>query len=764
MIDRLKYLNNIGRFESVSSSGQTDLGKLTLLFSENGRGKTTLCALLRSLDSGDPAPILERRRLSATAEPHAVIRCDGDDISFDGKSWRGSGPRIFIYDDHFIDANVCSGLDVEASHRKGVHALVLGERGVQKEREVQALTKEIAQHQAELRAAEQAVPLEARAGMSIDEFCALEKPDDLKNRIKDGRSQLSILRDAQKIVAAGTFKPIGFPDLGLEALEETLAASLEDIDGAALRAVGERIQDLGPGGEAWIADGVEKLGDDSTCPFCQQDISQQTLVTSYRLYFSLAYRAHKKRIESARRETESVLNGDRLAEFERTAERARSTAEFWAKHVSVPHVELESEKLANTWKTARTGLLTILDKKAGAPLDAASLDEETRSALTDFRDTAQHLDDLSNSLLAVNSSLEAVKSRAASGSVSAAESKLARLEATQQRYQTDIATSCEAYLSAKSMKADAERKKQEAREELDAHRTEAFGRQEGAINEVLDLFNADFGVCSLKPSDARGVPSSTYELRVNGAVVPLVAPEQPEPSFRTSLSAGDRNTLALAFFLVSLQEVENLQDAVVVLDDPCCSLDDARSFATVREILRLTEKTAQVVIMSHSSPFLCHLWEKADKTETAALQIRDCAAESSTIDTWDADAAAVEEYAKEHESVRDYVASKHTDSRRTAIALRSLLEHYTRVVYVQHFQPGENLGKFVARAKSAKANGNPIMAAKRLDELDQLRDYANHFHHDTSRNWERNLSNLNEVELKGFAKRVLKFVSDGHAI
>jgi wobble nucleotide-excising tRNase len=64
MIGRLQLIRNIGQFDSVSAGAAISLARLTLVYSENGRGKTTLAAILRSLASGDALPIAERQRLS----------------------------------------------------------------------------------------------------------------------------------------------------------------------------------------------------------------------------------------------------------------------------------------------------------------------------------------------------------------------------------------------------------------------------------------------------------------------------------------------------------------------------------------------------------------------------------------------------------------------------------------------------------------------------------------------------------------------------
>lgn len=53
--------------------------------------------------------------------------------------------------------------------------------------------------------------------------------------------------------------------------------------------------------------------------------------------------------------------------------------------------------------------------------------------------------------------------------------------------------------------------------------------------------------------------------------------------------------------------------------------------------------------------------------------------------------------------------------------------------------------------------GTPILSAQNYTELDNLREYANQFHHDTSKTWRENFSSVNETQLTGYAKRVIEF-------
>ena len=77
---------------------------------------------MRSLGSGDPIPIAERRRLAAAHPPHIVLDCvDGSPAIFQNNAWSRSLPNIAVFDDLFVDDNVCSGLDVEADVIDGQH-------------------------------------------------------------------------------------------------------------------------------------------------------------------------------------------------------------------------------------------------------------------------------------------------------------------------------------------------------------------------------------------------------------------------------------------------------------------------------------------------------------------------------------------------------------------------------------------------------------------------------------------------------------------
>jgi len=73
MVQRFILLRNVGKFDNVDAGAQLPLSRLTVIYAENARGKTTLAAILRSLASGRTELVMERARLGAQQAPHVVI-------------------------------------------------------------------------------------------------------------------------------------------------------------------------------------------------------------------------------------------------------------------------------------------------------------------------------------------------------------------------------------------------------------------------------------------------------------------------------------------------------------------------------------------------------------------------------------------------------------------------------------------------------------------------------------------------------------------
>ena len=260
----------------------------------------------------------------------------------------------------------------------------------------------------------------------------------------------------------------------------------------------------------------------------------------------------------------------------------------------------------------------------------------------------------------------------------------------------------------------------------------------------------------------RGGSSCTYNVLINNVAVAINGMDG-EPCFRNTLSAGNRNTLALAFFFASLDQDPQLSKMIVVIDDPMTSLDEHRSLTTVQETGRLVKRVQQVVVMSHSKPFLCDIWKAADKENRSAMKIvRE--GDGSILTEWIVSKDLITEHDRRHDAVSTYIKGPVTiqgaqgaDERSVAASLRHILEAYVRVAYPGIFPPGSLLGNFCDICMQRKGTAAEILHEQETNELRCLLDYANKFHHETNLAYET--ENINDQELLDFSKRTLRFAS-----
>jgi len=763
LLERIQLLRNIGQFDSVNAGAQLPLAKLTLIYAENGRGKTTLASILRSLGTGVADLVLERQRLGATNPPHVVLGIAGTTVQFHNGAWPAPMPEIAIFDDGFVAANVCSGVEIGAGHRQNLHELILGAQGVALNAALQGHVARIEEHNRALTQRSNAIPTAARGDMEVDEFCTLPVNPDIDAAIAAAERNLAAGRSAEAIKQWSEFQPFSLPSFDIGAINALLARTLPDLEAEAAARVRGHLRSLGRGGEAWVGDGMTRIRPASegheheVCPFCAQDLGGSPVIQHYQAYFSEAYRNLRTTINDAGQGINTAHAGNVPAAFERVVRVAVENRTFWNAFTDVPEVSIDTAAILRAWTSARDGVLTVLRAKAAAPLEQMELPQDVLALVAAYDNDRTSIGAVSDALVACNAPIAIVKEQAAAANLPALTADLARLQAVQRRHSEPTNAQCTDYLAEKAAKTVTETLRRQARVALDNYRQDVFPAYEAAINTYLQRFNAGFRLASVSPVNNRGGSSCNYNVVINNVSVALTA--DAGPAFRNTLSAGDRNTLALAFFFASLDQDPQLAQKIVVIDDPMTSLDEHRSLTTVQEMRRLVARARQVIVLSHSKPFLCQLWEGADTAARQAILIRRDAV-GSTLAAWDVNQDCITEHDRRHALVAAYLgAADPATERRVAAALRHILEAFMRVAYPSAFPPGTLLGPFIGVCQQKVGHPNQLLNQADIDELRALLAYANRFHHDTNAAYET--AAINDQELTHFSARVLAFAKRG---
>jgi wobble nucleotide-excising tRNase len=758
LVERIQLLRNVGKFDSVNAGGQLPFSKITLIFAENGRGKTTLAAILRSLGDGNPVHITERKRLTATRDPHIVVNiAGGASCVFQNATWSATLPEIAIFDDAFVAQNVCSGIDIESGHRQNLHELILGAQGVSLNATVQAHAAKIEEHNREIRAREGAIPAAARGRLSVDDFCALKDVLSITDAIAEATRALSAAQSSDAVRRHEDFRDIALPTFDIEAINTLLGRTLPDLEEQAVAQVQRHFAAIGEGGERWVSDGMHRIPSDGmteACPFCAQDLANSPLIEHYRAYFSESYGQLNRDIDRVLHEVQRLHAGDAPAAFERDVLGWEQGRQFWKDFTAVPEVIVNTATVARAWKAARDAVLASLLNKKSAPLESQQIPADAINVVEAYNTERLIVEAASKALSVINPQIEIVKEKAATANVATLTADLERLKITESRYSVAIAQECQAYLDEKAAKKATETLRDQARVALEQYRANVFPAYENAINAYLQKFGAGFRLGSVTSVNNRGGSSCNYNIVIDSVPVSLTG-SAGAPSFKNTLSAGDRNTLALAFFFASLDRDPQVAQKIVVIDDPMTSLDENRSLTTVQEIFRLTGKVAQVVVLSHSRPFLCALWDKADRLGRTAIKVVR-SQDGSDLVAWDVKQDSVTEHDKRHAKVVAYIGSNNSaDEREVAAALRQILESFIRVAYPEEFPPDSLLGPFTNMCTQRVGQANEILIATDVAELQDLLEYANKFHHDSNPAWQT--ETINDQQLHHFCQRTLTF-------
>ena len=587
MLNHSELIRNVGIFDSVSTGASIPLAQMTLGYAENGRGKTTLAAIFRSLSTGDPIPISERRRLGAAAPPHIVIDCTGGPPAaiFNNGAWNRQLSDVFIFDDYFVDQNIYSGLAIDAGHKQKLHELILGSQGVALNQALQRHVATIEALNGSLRNLGSAIPELARFGVPVEDFCALPVHPAIEEDIQEAERALSAAGQQEVVRTTKAFELFALPTIDVDAIRALLGRELAHLDQTATNRVQQHFAALGRGAEAWVADGIERIPGGLTdpkgkpCPFCAQDLAASQLVGHYRSYFAAEYSEHKQAIDALAGQFASEHSHEHQLYLTRVIHQLQGRRDFWSQFAELPEIDLDAGTITEAWTSMRDAVSVALEAKKSAPLDRIDLSTDAIHAIEDYREKATKLTTVISSLQQANPTIARVKEMAAAANAAAMESDLQRLRAIQSRHSAAVAPLCGEYLMERANKTAAEAARDAARVALDNYRTNIFPTYQDAINDCLKRFNAGFRLTGVSSQNNRGGSSCTYSVLINSQTVPmtLASPMPGMPSFKSTLSAGDRNTLALAIFFASLEQDPALANKIVVIDDPVSSLDDHQS-------------------------------------------------------------------------------------------------------------------------------------------------------------------------------------------
>ena len=646
-IAKIEKIASIGKFRDYTASGMVSFNKLTLLYADNGCGKTTLTSIFRSLQSNDDNII--RKRLSDGAViPQAVIiqliNAAGAKItnSFGKGGWKDSLANLEIFDTHFVNQNIYSGFEISDEHKKSLHQFVIGAQGVTIKNKI-AKNKEAKQKKKqELDELTKDIILKTGNGLTeslFRDFLKLKAEDakDIDARIKKAEKNKSDA-DAQK--AINKYPELASIDLwskplNFEGIDADLKATTKDIRDAALKKIyDQHLKDLALNNldhpEDWLQNGytyVESKLEHSknlheiSCPFCQQSLSAKVqILKSYEQIFDEEFNSYVDRLNKHLQAVTRV-NLDLIISKRDTCKKLHNERTgFWKDYLDDDLPRFVMITNSKNLKEMHQDVQTAVEAKIQNPTKtykATSLDGFEAV----WKEVNSNIKKSNEGIASYNTKIKTYKSRLKNPAT--ALNELQQVARIKKRFESAISGLCVQWnkIAKENKLLEDEYTKLSLEEQTDSNIFIKLYADK--INYYLkDVFRTAFQIKDMEHGIRRGRGAHArvdYQLLLNGTAISF----DPDEAFsiQDCLSEGDKSTVAFSFFLAKLEIDPNLADKILIFDDPLSSLDANRRHATVKLISDISRKIKQTIVLSHNEGFLWDIYKNYDVAHRKALRI-----------------------------------------------------------------------------------------------------------------------------------------------
>lgn len=453
---------------NYSCSGDVTLPQIAIIYSENGRGKTTLSAIFRSLCRNEPNYILERSTLGVSGEPVVKLQYESRIIQFVKGAWRkGDMPiNLLIFDPMFVQQNVYSGDAVEHEQKRNLHGFVIGEEGVKIAVEIDKLDEEIRRTQSTLSNKRLGLSEYITDGMDTNAFLGLQSIDNVDALIFAKGKEIDTLRRAEAIKRRPGLSKLVLPELDIQKFRDLLSRGLPNIALEAEQMVKLHVSTcMDKQGENWLSQGTRYIRDDK-CPFCGRGIQGVPLIAAYKSLFSTEYANFIGEIGEAITLLRTTLSQDKILELQRVVNLNKEQSDFWGDLLGEVLPEISFDSIKAPWDLVFELLLKHLNKKSSSPLEILDFSEELSQAANSFDGLRSRVASFNSSVENIDKNIAAQKDQISSTDINSALGELKRLKNLKARYSEPANSLCSAYRVELEKKNTQDKNKDEAKKKL----------------------------------------------------------------------------------------------------------------------------------------------------------------------------------------------------------------------------------------------------------------------------------------------------------
>lgn len=758
MLERIQSVKGVGLLHDADGR-RYGFQKATFIYADNGRGKSTLASLFRSCSTNNTKLIVNRRTVDGTNDQEVVLQfSSGQKHTFKNGAWDRSRPEILVFDSDFVEENVYAGGHVSSDQRKNLLKFALGATAVVAQQDYDRADEDwkIAANLVREITSNLAV---AHKGLTLSEFKNIQAVPDADNQIITLNSRIAEARKNDFIQNKPLPNLLEYPKIIVSPIFEILRTAITDIDIAAEQKVKSHLLNHKKHGlERWISEGIS-FGLSDFCLFCNQPLNGVEIIRAYQSYFNQDYNRLKNNVASLSILIHNICSNGIIDRLRSQFESANAVIDGWQEYIETPRPTFNEDEARNALVSIQNILEALKQEKESNLLDSIG-NEEHLNQINDKLQVINHVASLCN--IKINNAIQQIikyKQGLQSVNIENLQKQISELELVKVRFRPDIVALIDQLHTSEQGESAAQSVKQNKKTLLNQVMRATLDNYKVRINQLLQSFSAQFLIPNIE-FDYRGSLRSDYSIEMRGTKITLSG---GIPDFKTSLSEGDKRTLAFAFFIASTESAPDLANKIIVIDDPMCSLDLNRKQQTRTVLKKLYENSKQLVIIAHDGHFLRNLRDDILRTDSPNnikfLRLKAVSNRYSDFGDIDIDQECESAYFKCHRLFEKFRSGNAQSSMEVARSIRPMLEGYLHRRFPSLIKPDILFGDVVRMINDAQPPSPLVHAQNITKELNEINRYAGQFHHDT--NPAADQVQIVDTELLGFVERAINVIYAG---
>ena len=224
------------------------------------------------------------------------------------------------------------------------------------------------------------------------------------------------------------------------------------------------------------------------------------------------------------------------------------------------------------------------------------------------------------------------------------------------------------------------------------------------------------------------------------------------------MSDGDKNALALSFFLAKLDMIPDKSKYMVIVDDPFTSFDSHRKMTTITQLTKLASKVDQFFLLTHDLHFANDFANACINNNILNLKLSNIH-NGSIFMMHNIKLEMLTGFNKDIMTLRNYLNGEFLDDplylREVIRCIRPAIEGIFRIKYYNYITETQWLGDFISLIRSSTSSSPFYRLLPLIEELEEINDYSKIYHHSNPNHLEVGISPL---ELKNYVRRTLKLI------